>query len=102
MYGYSFRNSEDEDGVQDVISPYPLDQFLISNTPRMRKLVKKGKKSIDSQIVVVKQFDFTQKSKGIFYVAKNIQFIEKLGVTVGSNGPLRSTVQMKRNLIETV
>ena len=46
--GISFRDFEDEDGVQDVISPYPLDQFLISNTPQTRKCVKKGKKSIDA------------------------------------------------------
>ena len=57
MYGFSFRDFEDEDGVQDEISPYPLNQFLISNTPRMRKRVKKGKKSIDAWIVVSKQFD---------------------------------------------
>ena len=57
MHGYSFRDFEDEDGIQDVISPYSLDQFSISNTPQMWKRVKKGKKSIDSQIVVSKQFD---------------------------------------------
>ena len=39
-------------GIQDVISPYSLDQFLISNTPRTQKHVKKVKKSKDSQIVV--------------------------------------------------
>ena len=66
MHDFSFRDFEDEDGIQDVISPYPLDQFLISNTPRMWKRVKKGKKWIDSQIVVSRQFDFTQKSKDVF------------------------------------
>ena len=35
-------------GVQDVISPYSLDQFLISNPPRTRKRVKKLKKLKDS------------------------------------------------------
>ena len=57
IHGYSFRDFEDEDGVQDVISPYSLDQILISNTPWTRKRVKKLKKSKDSQIVVSKQFD---------------------------------------------
>ena len=56
---------EDEDGIQDVISPYSLDQFLSSNTPRTRKGVKKGKKSKDSRIVVSRQFDFTRKSNGV-------------------------------------
>ena len=48
MHGYSYYDFEDEDGVEDVISPYPLDQFLISSTPRMQKHVKKGKKSNDA------------------------------------------------------
>ena len=66
MHGYSFRDFGDEDGVQDVISPCHLDQFSISSTPSTRKRVKKGKKSIDSRIVVSRQFDFTLKSKGKF------------------------------------
>ena len=52
IHGFSFRNFEDEDGIQDVISPCSLDQFLISNTHRTQKRVKKVKKSKDSQIVV--------------------------------------------------
>ena len=67
MHSYSFRNFKDEDRVQDVISPYFLDQFLISSTPRTRKRVRKGKKSNDSRIVVSREFDFTQKYKGKFY-----------------------------------
>ena len=70
---------EDEDGIQDVISPYSLDQFLISNTPPTRKHVKKRKKSNDSRIVVPRQFDFTRKSKGPVFVARNIEFIEDFG-----------------------
>ena len=54
-----------------MISPYSLDQFLISNTPQTRKRVKKVKKSKDSQIGVSRQFDFTRKSKGSVFVAKN-------------------------------
>ena len=52
IHGFSFRDFEDEDRIQDVISPYLFDQFLISYTPRTRKRVKKVKKSKDSQIVV--------------------------------------------------
>ena len=55
-----------EIGIQDVISPYSLDQFLISNAPRMRKRVKKAKN------IAPRQFDFTWKSKGVVSVAKNI------------------------------
>ena len=57
IHGFSFRDFEDEDGIQDVISTCSLDQFLISNTPRTRKRVKKVKKSKDSHIVVSRQFD---------------------------------------------
>ena len=87
IHGFSFRDFEGKDGIQDVISPYSLDQFLISNTPRMRKCVKKAKKSKDSHIVVSRQFDFTQKSKGEFLSQRTFEFIEELGVTIGSNGP---------------
>ena len=59
-------------GIQDVISPYSLNQFLISNAPRTRKRVKKAKKSKDSRIVVSRQFDFTIKSKGVVSVVVNI------------------------------
>ena len=77
MHGYSFRDFEDEDGIQDVISPYSLDQFLISNTPLMRKRVKKAKKLKDSQIVVSRQFDFTKKSKGNSSLRRTFGFIEE-------------------------
>ena len=68
---------EDEDDIEDVISPYSLNQFFISSTPRTWKRFKKAKKSLDSQIVVSRQFDFTQKSKGSVFVAKKIEFIEE-------------------------
>ena len=99
IHGFSFRDFEDEDGIQDVISPYSIDQFLISNTPQMQKCVKKVKKSKDSQIVVSRQFDFTQKFKGGSQSQRIVLFIRILGITVGSNGPSRSTVQMMRLLI---
>ena len=86
MHDYSFRDFEDEDGIQDVISPYSLDQFLISNTPRTWKCVKKGNKSKDYQIVVSRLYDFTKKSKGVFPPRRTVLFIRELGVTVGSNG----------------
>ena len=66
-----FCDFEDEDIIQDVISPYSLDQFLISNTPHMRIRVNKLKKSKDSQIVVSRQFDFARKAKGSVSIAKN-------------------------------
>ena len=70
--------------IQDMISPYSLDQFLISNAPRTWKGVKKANKSKDSRIVVSRQFDFTQKSKGKFSSRRTFGFIEELGVIVGS------------------
>ena len=98
IHGFSFHDFEDEDGIQDVISPYSLDQFLISNTPRTQKQVKKVKKSKDSQIVVSRQFDFTRKFKGGSPSQRIVLFIRILGVTVGSNSPSRSTLQMTRLL----
>ena len=56
---------KDEDDIQDVISPYSLEQFFISSTPRTWKRVKKANKSMDSRIVVSRQFEFTQKAKGV-------------------------------------
>ena len=87
MHGFSFRDFKDEDGVQDMISPYPLDQFLISSTPRTQKRVEKGKKSIDSRILVSRQFDFTQKSKGKFCFTKNTQIYRRIGRNRRSHGP---------------
>ena len=77
IHGFSFHDFEDKDGIQDVISPNSLGQILISGTPRTRKHVKKAKKSIDYRILVSRQFDFTRKSKGSFFVAKNIEFMEE-------------------------
>ena len=79
IYGFSFRDFEDEDGIQDVISPYSLYQFMISNTPRTPKHVKKVNKLNDSRIVVSRQFDFTQKSKGKFSSRRTFKFIEYFG-----------------------
>ena len=50
---------------------------MISNAPQTWKRVKKAKKSIDSRIVVSRQFDFTRKFEGSISVAKNIEFIEE-------------------------
>ena len=75
IHSFSFRNFEDEDGIQGVISPHSFNQFSISSTRQTQKRVKKRKKSVDSRIVVSTQFDFTKKSKGVFSVAKNIGFI---------------------------
>ena len=82
MHGYSFHDLEDEDGVQDVISPHSFYQFWISNAPQMRKCVKKRNKLMDAWIVVFKQFDFTRKSKCSFRSRRTILFKEESGVTV--------------------
>ena len=66
MHGFSFRNFEDEDQVQDVISPHSFNKISISNAPRTRKRVKKRNKSMDTWILVSKQFIFTKKYKGKF------------------------------------
>ena len=79
IHGFSFHDFDDEDGIQDVISPYSLDQFLISNTPWIQKRVKKLKKLKDSQIMVSRQFDFARKSKGRFPSRRIVQFIERIG-----------------------
>ena len=77
IHGFSFRSFEDKDGIQDVISPYSLDQFLISNTPWTRKRIKNAKKSKDSRIAVSRQFDFTKKSKGVLPSRRTVLFIEE-------------------------
>ena len=50
IHGFSFRDFENKDGIQDVISPNSLDQILISCTPQKGKWVKKLKESKDSQM----------------------------------------------------
>ena len=52
----------------------------------MRKRVKKGKKFIDSQIVVSRQFDFTRKSKGKFRFTKNTLIYRRIGRNRQING----------------
>ena len=79
IHGFSSRDFKDEGGIQDMISPYSLDQFLISNTPQTQKRVKMVKKSKDSQIVVSRQFDFARKSKGGFPSRRTFEFIENFG-----------------------
>ena len=39
MQGYSFRIFEDEDGVQDVISPFSFNKILILSIQSTRKWV---------------------------------------------------------------
>ena len=55
IHGFSFRNVEDKDGIQDVISPYSLNEFLISNSSQTQKYAKKLNKPKDSQIVESRQ-----------------------------------------------
>ena len=66
IHRYSFRDFEDEDGIQDVISPYSFDQILISNTPRTPKRVKKLRKSKDSWILVSRQLDLLENPRMLF------------------------------------
>ena len=72
IHGFWFRNFEDNNRIQDVISPYSLDQFLISNTPWMRKHVKKVNKSKDPRIVVFRLFNFARKFMGSLFITKDI------------------------------
>ena len=67
IHGYSFCDFEDEDGVQDVIYHYSLDQILISNTPQTRKRVKKLNKSKDSHIVVSRKFNLLDNPRVDFH-----------------------------------
>ena len=99
IHGFLFCDFEDEDRIQDVISPYSLDRFLISNTPWTWKRVKKVTKSKDCQIVVSRQFDFTRKSKGDFPSQRTFGLEKELGVTVGCNCSSRSTIRITRRLV---
>ena len=94
MHVFSFRDFEDEVGLQDVISLYFLDQFSILITPRMQKCVKKGKKSIYALILESRYFDLSRKSKGEYPSQRTIDSIAKLGVTVGSTVESRSMAEM--------
>ena len=93
MHGYSFFDFEDEDGVQDVISPSSLDQFLISNTLWTWKGVKNVKKSNDTWIVVSRQFDLSRKSKSVLPLRRTVLFIEekrrnrRIWTSIVINGP---------------
>ena len=73
-------------GIQDVISPYSLDQFFDFKCSSNAETVKNVKKSIDSQIVVSRQFDFTKKSKGEFPSQRTFGFIEDFGRNRRMNG----------------
>ena len=66
IHCFSFRDFENEDDIQDVISLNSLDQFVISCTPRTQKWVKKLKKSKDSHIVVSRQFDLLENPRILF------------------------------------
>ena len=99
IYVYSFRDFEDEDGIQDVISPYSLDQILISNTPQTRKRVKKLKKSKDFHIVVSRKFDLLKNPRMILRREEYSNLYKKLGVTVECVGSSRSTAEIMRHLV---
>ena len=52
MHDFSFRVFDDEIEVQDVISPFSLDQNLISSTPWMRKCIKNTRNQMALEIGV--------------------------------------------------
>ena len=101
MHGFSFRIFEDEIEVQDVISPQSPDQIPISNTPWMQKRVKNAKKSNSTRIVVSRQFDYVDNSRATFFVEKQFNLKGNLGVTVDLTDSSRSTIAMRRLLIES-
>ena len=102
MHGFSFRVFEDKIEVQDVISPRSLDQISISSTPWTRKRVKNARKSNDTRIVVSRQFNYIENSRAVFYVEEQFNLKGNLGLTIDLMDSSRSTVAMKRMLIETV
>ena len=101
MHGFLFRIFEDEIEVQDVISPPSLDQIMISSTPWTRKRVKNAKKSNSTRTVVSRQFDYLENSRAVFSVEEQFNLKGNLGVTVDLTDSSRSTVAMRRLLIES-
>ena len=99
IHGFSFCDFEDEDDIQDVISPYSLNQILISSTHRTQKRVNKLKNSKDSQIVVSRQFDLLENPRVIFHREEHSNLFRALDVIVGCNGSSRSTTEMTRLLM---
>ena len=101
MHGFSFRIFEDEIEVQDVISPRSLDQILISGTPWMQKRVKNMKKSNDTRIGCLDSLNFSKIQGRNFRSRRTVYLKGKLGVTVDLMDSSRSTVAMRRPLIES-
>ena len=102
MHGFSFRVFEDKIEVQDVISPWSLDEILISSTPWTQKWVKNAKKSNDTLIVVSRQFDYLKNSRGVFSVEEQFNLKGNWGVIVDLTDSSRWTVAMRRLLIKMV
>ena len=64
IHGFSFCDFKDENWRSRC--DFSFDQFLISNTPRSQKCVKKVKKLKDSQIVVSREFDLPENPQVVF------------------------------------
>ena len=76
MHGFSFRVSEDEIEVQDVISPLSLRQNSISSTPWMRKRVKNTRK-LNWHLNGVWTVRILSKIQGQFFRHEELSFIER-------------------------
>ena len=100
MHGFSFHVFEDEIEVQDVISPRSLDQILISNIPWTQKRVKNINKSNGTRIVCLDSSNFSKIQRRSFHSRRTVYLNRKLGVTVDLMDSSRSTVMMRRLLIE--
>ena len=101
MHGFSFRVSEDEIEVQDVISPLSFNQIPISSTPWMLKCIKNTMKSDCHSNWCLDRSIFS-KIQGQFFLSWRLVFKgTDLGVAVRWRGASRSTIAMKRPLIES-
>ena len=79
MHGFSFRVSEDEIEVQDVISPRSLDKILISSIPWTRKRVKNMNKSNGTQIGCLESSNFSKIQGQSFPSRRTMHLYEKFG-----------------------
>ena len=99
MHGFSFHIFDDEIEVQDVISPFSLDQILISSIPWMRKCIKNTRSQMAYEMGVW-TVRISQNFKGPFFRCEEQLFKDRiLGVTVDLTNASRSMVAMRRPLV---
>ena len=70
MQGFSFWVSEDESGVQDVISSFSFDQSLISSIQLKQKWVKNTMKQTSHELKLYTE-RIWWRIANLFFVAKN-------------------------------